>query len=62
MNPELYLMIGAIVVMIVVLLVFLFVVYNRLVMLRNKVQEAFATMDVCLKKVPQKQPTAIKIN
>ncbi len=61
MNPELYLMIGAIAVMIVVLLVFLFVVYNRLVMLRNKVQEAFATMDVCLKKRYDLIPSLVEV-
>lgn len=32
------------------LLVALFMVYNSLVRLRNKVNEAFSTMDVCLKK------------
>ena len=46
-----------IIAIVVVLLVLLLLVYNSLVRLRNKVKEALATMDVCLKKrfdlVPQ---------
>ena len=50
MMTTLYIIIGVLALLTVVLLVSVLLVYNRLVMLRNKVQEAFSTMDVCLKK------------
>lgn len=59
MNYELYIILLAL--LIVVLLVFLLVVYNRLVMLRNKVQEAFSTMDVCLKKRYDLIPSLVEV-
>ena len=37
------------------------VVYNRLVMLRNKVKEAFSTMDVCLKKRYDLIPALVEV-
>ena len=43
-------MLYVIITIIVILLIFLFVTYNSLIKLNNKVKEAFATMDVYLKK------------
>lgn len=42
--------IGIIIVVIAILIIFVIVAYNSLIALRNKVQEAFSTMDVYLKK------------
>jgi LemA protein len=61
MNHELYILIGSLALLIVVSLVFLLVVYNRLIMLRNKVQEAFSTMDVCLKKRYDLIPSLVEV-
>jgi len=52
-----YVIIGVIVVVLIVLLV----VYNSLVRLRNKVNEAFATMDVFLKKRFDLIPSLVEV-
>lgn len=44
-----------------VLLLFVLVAYNSLVMLRNKVKEAFATMDVSLKKRYDLIPALVEV-
>ena len=43
---ELYIIIGCV----LLLIIYIFITYNGLVKLNNKVKEAFATMDVYLKK------------
>ena len=57
----LYIIIGVLALLTVVLLVGVLLVYNRLVMLRNKVQEAFSTMDVCLKKRYDLIPNLVEV-
>ena len=52
-----YVIIGAVVVLLIVLLV----IYNQLVMLRNKVNEAFSTMDVFLKKRFDLIPSLVEV-
>ena len=52
-----YVIIGAVMVLLIVLLV----IYNQLVMLRNKVNEAFSTMDVFLKKRFDLIPSLVEV-
>ena len=50
-----------IIAVVLVVLVVLLIVYNRLVSLRNKVNEAFATMDVFLKKRFDLIPSLVEV-
>ncbi|MBQ9356517.1 MAG: LemA family protein [Prevotella sp.] len=50
-----------ILVFLVLLLSALFIIYNTLVQLRNKVDEAFSTMDVCLKKRFDLIPSLVEV-
>lgn len=54
---NLYVLIG----IVILLLVIILVGYNSLVMLRNKVKEAFATMDVSLKKRYDLIPALVEV-
>jgi len=57
LKMTIYVIIGVV----VLLLVLLLVVYNSLVSLRNKVNEAFATMDVFLKKRFDLIPSLVEV-
>ena len=54
-------MVYIIIAVVLVVLVVLLIVYNRLVSLRNKVNEAFATMDVFLKKRFDLIPSLVEV-
>lgn len=54
-------MLYIIIAVVVILLLFIFVTYNSLIKLNNKVKEAFATMDVYLKKRWDLIPNIVEI-
>jgi len=56
----LFVLVGAVVLLLFIAVAVL-VIYNRLVMLRNKVREAFSTMDVCLKKRHDLIPALVEV-